>query len=303
MGEDTLEAAALGEAMGAITFGSNIVVNLSPNNVSGWPDGLGIHRLRFSVGYHTPPRKEVYVARNFRAVVEVSPDNGQRHRLGTAWPEASWSVTTGQFSSAAGILFDMDLSPEQLVLIERLRAGGNLNFTLKVLCDVEGSSGLEKGMDEIRFAVDRGVWIQCMKQFGVDRLILLEVDLPAEEGELATAATLLKRAREELSAGNYDGVVQKCRLAIESVQKGLKLQSGIKAAVEAFIRPEDRREMSKRQRSLLVAEAARHFAHPALHVDEAGQLFDYGRRDASFMLALASAVVSNAAGAEHTAPR
>src|SRR5205814_2097536 len=116
----------------------------SPSGVCGWPHGLGIHRLRLSVGYHTPPRKEVYVARNFRALVEVSRDSGTAHRLGTAWPESAWSVRTGQFSDKAAILFDLDLLPEQLSLIERLRNGGSFNFTLKFLCDVEGATGLEK---------------------------------------------------------------------------------------------------------------------------------------------------------------
>lgn len=139
-----------------------------------------------------------------------------------------------------------------------------------------------------------------MKQFGLDRVVLLEIRLPPEQGELATAANLLAKARAELDAGNFDGVVQKCRLAIESVQKALELQPRIQGAVAAFGR--DRSRMSKQERALVVHEAARHYAHPAHHVDEDGRTFDYGRRDAAFMLALASAVVSNASGMSKVSP-
>ena len=65
--------------------------------------------------------------------------------------------------------------------------------------------------------------------------------------------------------------------------------------METFARG-DRKIMSKSARALVVNEAALHYSHPAHHVDEDGQTFDYGRRDATFMLALASAVVANGAG-------
>jgi hypothetical protein len=279
----------------SITYNSNIVANLSPNGVSGWPDGVGLHRLRFSLQYQTPARKEVFVARNFRATVGVSRSHQGGAYLGIAWPESAWILRTGNFSDNAAILFDLDLRSEQLALIEQLREAGGLVFNLHFLFEVSHGDNIVRGDDDVRFHVNRSSWIACMKQFGQDRIVLLEVDLPTEEGSLKTAVALLKRAREELDAGNYDAVVQQCRRAIESVQKALKLKPAIDAAIAEFTKGE-RRRMTKRARALLVNEAALHYSHPAHHVDDDGETFDYGRRDAAFMLALASAVVANGVG-------
>lgn len=279
----------------SISHNSNIVADLSPAGVHGWPNGLGLHRLRFSVQYQSRPRKEMYIARNFRATVSVSRSHQDGAHLGIAWPESAWVLRTGDFVNNGAILFDLDLRSEQLSLIEKLRASGDLIFTLRFLCEVSLGDDVTRSDDEIRFTVNQSSWINCMKQFGQDRIILLEVEIPSEEGELEAATLLVKRARQELDSGNYDGVVQKCRLAIESVQKALRLKSEITAAIETFTKGE-RTKMTKKARALLVNEAALHYAHPAHHVNEEGLAFDYGRRDATFMLALASAVVANGAG-------
>jgi hypothetical protein len=279
----------------SITHNSNIVVNLSPGGVSGWPGGMGVHRLRFSVQYQSPARKETFVAHNFRATVTVSRSHEGGAYLGIAWPESAWALRTATYAQNAALLFDFDLRSEQLALIEDLRGGGDLVFNLHFLCEVSHDNDTQRGDDDVRYYVNKSSWIACMKQFGLDRIVLLEVDLPDEVGSLQAAVSLLKRAREELDAGNYDGVVQQCRRAIESVQKSLKLKPAINAAMETFARG-DRKTMSKSARALVVNEAALHYSHPAHHVDEDGQTFDYGRRDATFMLALASAVVANGAG-------
>ena len=279
----------------SITHYSNIVADLSSNGVSGWPGGIGLHRLRFSLQYQTPARKEALVARNFRATVTVSRSHEGGAYVGIAWPESAWTLCTSTFAQNSAVLFDFDLRSEQLALIEQLRGGGDLVFNLHVLCEVSNQDDVQRGQDDVRYYVNKSSWIACMKQFGLDRIVLLEVDLPKQAGSLQTAVSLLKRAREELDAGNYDGVVQQCRRAIESVQKALKLKPAINAAMETFAKG-DRKTMSKRARALVVNEAALHYSHPAHHVDDDGQTPEYGRRDAAFMLALASAVVANGAG-------
>jgi hypothetical protein len=245
------------------------------------------------VSYRSLARKEIYVATNFRATVAVARSNETGAYLGVAWPEKAWTIQTNSFAQNGALLFDFDLTGEQLALIEGLRCGGDLVFTLKVHCEVGNGQDIVAGEDEIRYNVNSSGWIATMKQFGVDRLIVLEVELPKGGADLESAVSLLRRARGELDAGNYDGVVQQSRRAIESVEKALKLSDEIKAAMERFSRG-DRKGMSKRARSLVVNEAALHYTHPAHHVDEDGAAFKFGRRDAAFMLALASAVVSNA---------
>jgi hypothetical protein len=279
----------------SINFSSNIVVNLKAGRVHGWAGGLGLYRMRFTVEYDTPPREERYIARNFRAIVDVSINTGKPMHLGTSWPESSWVLGTGRFVNQAAVLFDFDLTKEQLALIERDRNGGGLLFSLRILCEVSIGDKIESGYDDVRFSVNQSAWIDCMKSLGLDRIVLLEVELPLDSAGLDSATKLLKKARLELDAGNHDGVVQQCRLAIESVQNALELKPEINTAMQMFSGG-DRKKMNKKERALVVNEAARHYAHPAHHVDADGQVFEYGRRDATFMLALASAIVANGAG-------
>jgi hypothetical protein len=134
-----------------------------------------------------------------------------------------------------------------------------------------------------------------MNAFGMDRLVVLEVEVPSNIAGLKSAIDLLRKARQELDAGNYDGVVQQCRRSIESVQRALKLKPEINAAMQMFVGG-NRTQMSKKARALVVTEAVHHYAHPAHHVDIEGDVYEYGRRDATFMLALTSAVVANGVG-------
>src|SRR5689334_10971954 len=145
--------------MPSITHGSDIVVNLSIAQISGWPSGLGLHRLRFSVGYTTPSRKERFVAHNFRAIVDVGRARNEWQRLGIAWPENAWHISTGEFTNSAAILFDLDLRGEQLALIERLRAGGDLVFKLRFLCDVDNGRNLDGGDVEVEAHLNKSGWI------------------------------------------------------------------------------------------------------------------------------------------------
>src|SRR2546422_3085615 len=176
----------------SITHNSNIVVNLSPGGVSGWPEGMGVHRLRFSVQYQSPARKEIFVARNFRATVTVSRSHEVGAHLGTACPESAWTLRTGTFAQNAALLFDFDLRSEQLALIEELRGGGDLVFSLHFLCEVSSGDDIVRGDDDVRYYVNKSSWIECMKQFGLDRIVLLEVNLPEEAGSLQAAVSLLK---------------------------------------------------------------------------------------------------------------
>jgi hypothetical protein len=149
----------------------------------------------------------------------------------------------------------------------------------------------------VQFPVNASAWKNILAQLGTDRLVLLEVEMPdGKDSELQSAVELLRKARGELDAGNYDGVVRLCRMAIESTRKVLALESAIDNAVRLFCQG-NRKSMSKVQRGYLVSEAALHYTHLAHHVDEEGATHDYGRRDATFMLAIASAVVSNAVAA------
>lgn len=82
----------------------------------------------------------------------------------------------GHVAQNAALLFDFDLRSEQLALIEDLRGGGDLVFSLHFLCEVSHDNDIQRGDDDVRYYLNKSTWIACMKQFGLDRIVLLEVD-------------------------------------------------------------------------------------------------------------------------------
>jgi hypothetical protein len=289
--------------MPSITLHSRGIADLSPNGVSGWPQGLGIRQLRFSVRYDALGREQVMIAGGFRAIVTASLPSQRSNYLGTAWPESPWVIRTTQYGDRNRvILFHLDLSDAQISAIENLRLGGDIPFDLRVMCEVSAGVDVTYSADNVRFLVNKSEWFACLNAFGLDRTVLLEVVIPTPEGRLGAAAKLLQRARRELDVGNYDWVVQEGRRAVESVHNVLKRAPAIPIAVEHYRGTREVREaMTKSGRALVVAAAAKHYSHLAHHVGKSdGEAFHFGRRDASFMLALASAVVSNAMASSGT---
>lgn len=145
----------------SITHNSNIVANLSPNGVSGWPGGA---------------------------------------YLGIAWPESAWTLRTGTSAQNSALLFDFDLRNEQLAMIEELRGGGDLEFNLHFLCEVSHEDDIQRGDDDVRYYVNKSSWIACMKQFGLDRIVLLEINLPNEAESLHLPCIIPVRRRDRLPA-------------------------------------------------------------------------------------------------------
>ena len=232
------------------------------------------------------------VARNFKGTVVVVCGATQSY-LGSALPENSWALQATTTPRDGQYNFRIDLRDSDIERIEALRNGGDLQFRMQVMCEISGGPEPVPAQDDVWINVDRAAWIDVMKQFGLDRRLLLEVDFPQTgNAALRTAVERLHRAREEHDAGNHDGVVRECRLALESVKNTLRLDEEIKNALAQYC-GSGRRGMSKRARALVLHELAMHYAHLAHHPDEGGETVDFGRRDAAFALAFTSAVVAN----------
>lgn len=278
----------------ALQYEGRIFLELFPERVHGLP-GLALHRLGFSFRYMMHSYQPGIVARNFRADTTLVGQDGGQIYIGMAQPENAWVMQATNTSKAGHYAFRINLTDEQLEKIETLRAGGDLQFLLFMMCDVSGGREALSAFDDIRIHVQRSAWLEVMKSFGVDRRVVLEIDLPdLKSGALPSAVHGLRRARTELDAGNYDGVVRECRIALESVRLAFKLDDPIRQALAQYVGNE-RRQMTKGARALLLNEFAMHYAHLAHHPDDEGQRVDFGRRDAAFALAIASAVVANSA--------
>lgn len=281
-----------------IRYGNYVAVDLAIQGIHGRHSIVAGPRLGFSVGYRSGGHGSSYVVRNWRAEIEVSRTNDSWAYLGLAWPESAWVLQVLATPGEAAILFYIDLSDEQLSAVERLRDGSGLHFRFRFLCEIamvdeQGHERhVQQGSDEVEYQVNQSAWIDCLNRLREDRILLLEVELQSGQPELEPAIKQLERARQDLLAGNYDGSMQKCRMAVESI----KNHFGLNLSKTYVAYRERRTEMSPRERAEMIYGSVHHFAHMAAHVDEQGASYECGRRDAMFLLALASAVVAHASG-------
>src|SRR5262249_35565508 len=160
------------------------------------------------------------------------------------WPENSLVLEAVATPYDGTLLFRIDLTDTDVERIEAQREGRDITFNLLVMCEISGAGTRAwSSQDNIQYTVSRATWIDILGAFGLTKRLLIEVDLPAE-GAVESAVARLHRARAEHNAGNYDGVVRECRIALESIKKALKLENEIGRAFQEYNGGE-RRKMTK----------------------------------------------------------
>lgn len=281
----------------SLTYMSKVIADTRVLGISGTP-GIGIYRLRFSIEFAVIGQRESDEAvsvSNLRADVFAGPSGGVCSILGYAEPESPLFLEPGKIAQSRPVLFHLDLSESQLFKLETIRNGGGIRFRLIVTGYASGHHGNASVRDELQFEATLSDWVRVLDEVSYSDVLVFGMELPeSSTGErLAPARDMVVKARADLIAGRYDAVVSRCRNALESVQIALGEKDKSSSAVETFCKG-PRRAMTKLEREWLVCEAVRHYSHLAHHVDGCGEPEWYSRSDATFLLALAAAVVSNA---------
>lgn len=280
----------------SLTYNSRIIADAQIQGVFGLR-GIGCYQLRFSVDFNLPnwgPHDEIIVLSGLRAEIAVGANPGEFKLLGYAAPEAPLSLETKEFPQRQPMLFLLDLNEQQLFALESMRNGGSLHFRVTISGEARGSNGGQWAREEFRHEVTLSDWSSVLRDLGYADVLVIGVELPkAELGhKLRPAAELVRQAHGDLISGRYDSVVARCRQALESLRTVLKQKESIDGALDKFCKG-PRKAMTKHERELLIGEAARHYAHLAHHVDQAGEQQWYSRGDATFLLTIAAATISS----------
>lgn len=145
--------------------------------------------------------------------------------------------------------------------------------------------------------IPASAWGQILHAFGYTEILLVALELPLAERptSLRTAVEQLREAHADFMAARYDRTVGACRLAIEAVDAALGNASQVEQAFKDYVGG-GRRQMSKRQRALLVSGAVRHYTHLGHHLNSTAELEVFSRQDAQSVLAATSAVIWDAVG-------
>lgn len=286
----------------SLTYNSRIIADAQVKQLSGNP-GIGFYQIRFSieltrVAWPGDDVKGVYLS-DLRARVLVGTSRDCMTLLGMAHPEAAIVIEPCQYSDRSWLLFDLDLSPQQLFELEALRSGGDLHFQLQMMGQAYGPNGAYPTRDDIFKHVTISDWGNVLGAIGYADILVLGFEIPTgEEGAAAAAAAkCLRQAQEDLLRGRYDAVVSQCRLAIEGIH--IACDEGSESAASAMkYSSKERKSMTKGERALFISEAIRHFAHLAHHPNADGSQETFCRSDAQAIFACTVAAIDSALSRE-----
>jgi hypothetical protein len=221
----------------AITFqAGKIIAEFTSSGVSG-DSAIGFYRLRFSLRYDTPPWPDrQFQFRNAKAEVYVVGSDINQKFLGLADPERPLIITAKPHASRSFILFNLHLSGKQLVAIEDVRRGGDLRFNLIIFGEAHADADSQAVQDELSIPVNQKAWIDVLKQMNYTDFILFEIPMPDKgaPADLKASVDLLSKAKEHYIFGNYVDTVATCRLALESLTKGLNEDDEQSEAVSLY---------------------------------------------------------------------
>lgn len=281
-----------------LTYNAYIVADARITNVNG-TQGLGTSILRLNVEFKKAPWSHDFPvsADILWGVLSLKPDTGNAGQLGHALPDQATHLAPNPRGGTVYQTFGFPLSDAQLFAIEEARKGGSVELRLCLVgTGYSPQYGHQALADELVFRINVSDWARILGELGHSTVIALGLHLPSpkQSSALRAAIELIHGANAYLMSGDYDSAVARCRLAIESAQTVLGDDAATKAAMSAY--QKQRTSMSTLQREQMIREAVRHYAHPAHHVDDQGNTERYSRSDATFLLAMAAAVVSRAAG-------
>jgi hypothetical protein len=269
---------------------SQIIADAHVQQLTGNP-GIGLYQIRFSVELSMPAWADdnphgVYLS-DLRSRVLVGANGGSLSLLGMAYPEAALVLRPTRYSNRTYLLFDLDLSPQQMFELESKRGGGDLNFQLQILAQTFGPNGALAVREDAPKTVTVSDWRKVLGELGYADIMVLGFEIPKGKGGIAAAdaAKCLRQAQEDLLRGQYDAVVAKCRLAIEGLHTAFDEGKESIAAAVKFASSKDRKSMTKLERSLFIGEAVRHFSHLAHHPGSDGTQEAFCRSEALAILA------------------
>lgn len=261
------------------------IVDFRANQVHGARSISG-YLLKLSIHYEVPKQKEdLLLVNNISAKVLFGKD---KEYVDHAFPEASIVFKPGNSPQKGDVLFEILLSSQQLEEIERRRSGGDILLTLSILAEWRDEYNRMHCSDDVTFNINQKEWIDALHQMNYGDFLLYELPLNIEEDtSLQAAFTAFTSAKEHLYYGNYDDVVAKCRIALESILSTVEDLNEMRQLAKG-----KKKYMVKHHRMMHVIDAIHHYTHLAHHLDSNGSIVSYSRTEAVFALGVTAAAIS-----------
>ena len=272
--------------MSITTSNGQVIVDFEVKSLHGSP-ALGMYVLKFSVDYSMPAyEKDNVIFHKTIAKVYVGSDNSF---IGLATPEQPKTFKPNINPQKAGLLYEVLLSRDSLEEIEKLRAGKDIEFRIDISGEYRDEFNQLCTLESIRYIANQKEWIEAIKSMGFKGGVIFELPMDIDPtDEVKTALATIEKAKEHLYYGNYDEVVAKCRIALESIIKNWGKMNTVRDSVKM-----NKKGMTKQQRFFHAVDQIVHFTHLAHHPDEDGEYISFTRSESVFVLGSTIAAISS----------
>lgn len=272
--------------MSITTSSGQMIVDFEVNSLFGSPS-LGAYVLKFSVGYSMPAyANENVFFHKTSAKVYVGPGS---IFLGIATPEVPKMYKPNIHSQKGGVLYEIIISKDSMEEVEKLRAGKDIEFKLDISGEYQDGQNQLCNTESIRYVANQKEWIEALKAMRFKGGLIFELPMDiVPTDEVKTALAAIEKAREHLYYGNYDDVVAKCRISLESVISNWGKIDAVRNSVKT-----NKKGMTKQQRFFHAVDQIVHFSQLAHHPDENGEYISFTRSEAVFVLGSTIAAISS----------
>lgn len=161
--------------------------------------------------------------------VEVDARGGGRSYVGHLQPSMAQPISLGRFGEEASTQLSLELSGEQLWLIDEKRTNGGVRLfvALSGQAAIDGQFVAIPEVQPLTHDISQSDWLELVRQTGLRRRMLLELDTPsvATHPELTEALNFYSQAQTRYSEGSW-------RQCVECVRQSLAALVGMKADEE-----------------------------------------------------------------------
>jgi hypothetical protein len=274
--------------MSITTSSGQTIVDFRVSSVHGTP-AIGAYLLKFSLAYEMPPHEaEVAYFHNTSANVYVGP---KCIFLGRATPEMPKTYKPNKHPQNSGILYELLVSKISMDEIEQIRMGGDLDFKLDITGEYYDGYNQLCNRVSVTFKENPKSWIETLKRMEYKGGIVFELPMPIDpDADIEAALSAIEKAKEHLYYGNYDDVIAKCRISLESI---ISSWGDISSVRKVAMDKASRKSMSKEQRFFNAIDQIVHFANLAHHPNTENEYVSFTRSEAVFILGTTISAISS----------
>lgn len=186
--------------------------------------GLGVFQLQLGLEWR-PQRHDGWLARAqvwFAGIFGVSFAGGMRYPIGPLQSIYPFEMPSEEPGSGSSCHVDVAvyLAPEQLERIEEARGGGPITLHLELQGIVFPTPRIEPPpafRADLSYELTAAEWVEQLERWQYARGLLIQVPTFGQPGSprAAKAYATLERAIKDLTEGDYEAAVGRCRDALE----------------------------------------------------------------------------------------